>query len=281
MAGLRIRNPRRDGIALVCEWTVTPLVNPEGDIVSVIAQGQDVTRQIEAERMKKEFTSTLSHELRTPLTSIIGSLQLANSGVAGELSRDVSELTLVAERNAQRLLDIINDILDIEKIESGTISMAPEVLAIDGLVREAIVLNEGFGERFKVRFETRGELPGREVYADRKRLLQVMTNLLSNAAKFSPEWGKVEITLEESDANIRVGVHDRGPGIPEEFRSRIFGRFAQADSTPSRQKGGTGLGLAICKRMIELMHGRIGFEDRAGGGTTFWFELPKHPRKEP
>src|SRR5438132_37633 len=125
---------------------------------------------------------------------------------AAELSRDVSELTLVAERNAQRLLDIINDILDIEKIESGTISMAPEVLAIDGLVREAIVLNEGFGERFKVRFEARGELPGREVYADRKRLLQVMTNLLSNAAKFSPEWGKVEITLEESDANIRVGV---------------------------------------------------------------------------
>src|SRR5439155_637928 len=124
---------------------------PEGDIVSVIAEGQDVTRQIEAERMKKEFTSTLSHELRTPLTSIIGSLQLVNSGVAGELSRDVSELTLVAERNAQRLLDIINDILDIEKIESGTISMAPEVLAIDGLVREAIVLNEGFGERFKVR----------------------------------------------------------------------------------------------------------------------------------
>ena len=281
LAGLRIRNPRRDGIALVCEWTVTPLVNPEGDIVSVIAQGQDVTRQIEAERMKKEFTSTLSHELRTPLTSIIGSLQLVNSGVAGELSRDVGELTLVAERNGQRLLDIINDILDIEKIESGTISMAPEVLAIDALVREAIVLNEGFGERFKVRFEARGELPGREVYVDRKRLLQVMTNLLSNAAKFSPEWGKVEITLEESGANIRVGVHDRGPGIPEEFRSRIFGRFAQADSTASRQKGGTGLGLAIGKRMIELMHGRIGFEDRAGGGTTFWFELPKHPRKEP
>src|SRR6266852_3307779 len=280
LAGLKIRNSRRDGIELVCEWTVTPLVNPEGDIVSVIAQGQDVTRQIEAERMKKELTSTLSHELRTPLTSIIGALQLLNSGVAGELSRDVSELTLVAERNGQRLLDIINDILDIEKIESGTISVAPEVLAIDGLVREAIVLNEGFGERFKVRFEARGELPGREVYVDRKRLLQVMTNLLSNAAKFSPEWGKVEITLEESGANVRVGVHDRGPGIPEEFRSRIIGRFAQADSTASRQKGGTGLGLAICKRMIELMHGRIGFEDRAGGGSTFWFELPKHPRKE-
>ncbi|HXM83943.1 MAG TPA: PAS domain-containing sensor histidine kinase [Burkholderiales bacterium] len=276
LAGIKIRNPRRDGIALVCEWAVTPLVNPEGSIVCVIAQGKDVTRQIEAERMQKDFTSTLSHELRTPLTSIIGSLQLLNSGVVGELAPDVSELTLVAERNGQRLLDIINDILDIEKIESGRLTMTPEVLTIDDVVREAIVLNQAFGERFKVRFQASGELPGRQVSADRKRLLQVMTNLLSNAAKFSPEWGTVDITLEERGANVRVGVHDRGPGIPDNFRSRIFSRFAQADSTPSRQKGGTGLGLAICKRLIEMMQGRIGFEDRAGAGTTFWFELPKH-----
>ncbi|HYR35768.1 MAG TPA: PAS domain-containing sensor histidine kinase [Burkholderiales bacterium] len=276
VAGVKVRNPRRDGIDVVCEWTVTPLVNPDGQLISVIAQGRDITAQLEAERMKKEFTSTLSHELRTPLTSIIGSLQLINAGVLGEVPKDVGELTEVAERNGQRLLDLINDILDIEKIESGKLTLVPEVIRVDELVREAMVLNKGFGDRFKVRFEPRGELVTREVTADRKRLLQVMTNLLSNAAKFSPEGEVVEITTEELAGQLRVGVHDRGPGIPEAFRSRIFGRFTQADSTATRHKGGTGLGLAICKRLVEMMQGRIGFQDRDGGGTTFWFELPRH-----
>jgi PAS domain S-box-containing protein len=276
LAGIKVRNPRRDGLSIVCEWTVTPLVNREGDLISVVAQGRDVTAQLEAERMKKEFTSTLSHELRTPLTSIIGSLQLINVGVLGEVPKDVAELTQVAERNGQRLLDLINDILDIERIESGKLTLHPEKIRMDELVRESIVLNKGFGERFRVRFEAKGELSQREVTGDHKRLLQVMTNLLSNAAKFSPEGEVVEITTEEIPNWLRVAVHDRGPGIPEAFRSRVFGRFNQADSTTSRQKGGTGLGLAICKRLIEMMHGRIGFEERRGGGTTFWFELPQH-----
>ena len=276
LAGLKVRNPRRDGLSVVCEWTVTPLVNPDGQLISVIAQGRDITAQLEAERLKKEFTSTLSHELRTPLTSIIGSLQLINAGVLGEVPKDVAELTEVAERNGQRLLDLINDILDIEKIESGKLTLNPEVIRVDELVREAMVLNKGFGDRFKVRFESRGELSPREVTADHKRLLQVMTNLLSNAAKFSPEGEVVEISTEERADCLRVAVHDRGPGIPEAFRARVFGRFNQADSTTSRQKGGTGLGLAICKRLVEMMQGRIGFQDREGGGTTFWFELPRH-----
>jgi PAS domain S-box-containing protein len=276
LAGLKVRNPRRDGIELVCEWTVTPLVNFQKEVIAVIAQGRDVTAQLEAERMKKEFTSTLSHELRTPLTSIIGSLQLINSGVMGEVDKDVAELTGVAERNGQRLLDLINDLLDIEKIESGKLTLAFEVIPVHELVRESMVLNKAFGERFKVRFQAHGDAPERKVHADRKRLLQVMTNLLSNAAKFSPEGATVDITTEDSGAMVRISVHDRGSGIPEAFRTRIFGRFTQADSTATRQKGGTGLGLAICKRLIELMHGHIGFDDRPGGGTTFWFELPRH-----
>jgi PAS domain S-box-containing protein len=274
--GVLVRNPRRDGLTIVCEWTVTPLVNREGQLLSIIAQGRDVTAQREAERMKKEFTSTLSHELRTPLTSIIGSLQLINAGVLGDVPKDVMELTEVAERNGQRLLDLINDILDIEKIESGKLTLNPEIIRVDELVKESVLLNKGFGDRFKVRFEPRGELSTVEVNADRKRLQQVMTNLLSNAAKFSPEGEVVEITTHEDGWSLRIAVHDRGPGIPEAFRSRIFGRFNQADSTTSRQKGGTGLGLAICKRLIEMMRGRIGFENRPGGGTTFWFELPRH-----
>jgi signal transduction histidine kinase len=194
----------------------------------------------------------------------------------GEVDKEIGELTRVAERNGQRLLDLINDILDIEKIESGKLTLVPEVMRVDELVRESVVLNKAFGERFKVSFQCHGDIPERRVHADRKRLLQVMTNLLSNAAKFSPEGGVVELSTEDAGPNVRIAIHDRGSGIPEAFRTRIFGRFTQADSTAARQKGGSGLGLAICKRLIELMQGRISFDDRPGGGTTFWFELPRH-----
>jgi len=275
VAGLKIANPRRDGIEVVCEWTVTPLVNSDGSIISIIAQGRDITQQLEADRLKQEFTSTLSHELRTPLTSIIGSLQLVNSGVLGELNADQTELTEVAERNGQRLLDLINDILDIEKIESGKLTLFPEPMPMDELVSESVKLNQGFADRYEVKLVTEG-VKDIVVNADRKRLLQVMTNLISNAAKFSPAGGSVEIGMQEKDGRVKVSVGDRGTGIPESFRNRIFGRFAQADSADTRAKGGTGLGLAICKRLIEMMDGSIGFDSREGGGTAFWFELPVH-----
>ena len=275
--GWRLNVVRHDGVEITCDWSLTPLVNIDNRVVSVIVQGRDITQQLEAERMKQEFTSTLSHELRTPLTSIIGSLQLINSGVMGEIEKDTLELTTIAERNAQRLLDLINDILDVEKIESGKLSLQLDAVDISELVTESLTLNRAFAERFKVKLTAAGEMRPVIVNADRKRVLQVMTNLLSNAAKFSTEGTAVEVTVEfADDSTVRVGVHDTGPGIPESFRNRIFGRFAQADMSHTRQKGGTGLGLAICKRLIELMGGKIGFSDRAGGGTTFWFELPKH-----
>ena len=272
---LRQRTRRRDGNEIVCEWSLTPLVNSEGRVISVIAQGRDITQQLEAERLKQEFTSTLSHELRTPLTSVIGALQLVNSGVVGAPDAETLELTAIAERNGQRLLELINDLLDLEKIESGKLPVELQVMPLDELVREALVLNRTYGDRFKVCFEVTGELLPARVRVDRRRVLQVMTNLLSNAAKFSPEGAVVEVSMLDQGAQVRVGVHDRGPGIPASFHARIFSRFAQADMSLTRQKGGTGLGLAICKRLLELMGGRIGFSERADGGTTFWFELPK------
>jgi len=265
---------RRDGIEVICEFTLIPLVNEHGELLSVIVQVRDITQAIEIDKMKKEFTSTLSHELRTPLTSIIGALQLVNSGVMGELDKDTLELTVVAERNAQRLLDLINDILDIEKIEWGKLALFYEDVDLQELIDEALVLNRSFAERYKVRLQGGARVPGVVVNVDRKRLLQVLTNLISNAAKFSPEGEAVQVEVAVSDSIARVAVGDRGPGIPDQFRNRIFSRFAQADSAFTRQKGGTGLGLAICKRLVEAMNGRIGFEDREGGGTTFFFEIP-------
>ncbi len=274
-SGMRATCVRRDGLEIICEFSLTPLVNLEGELISVIAQCRDITQQLEAERLKKEFTSTLSHELRTPLTSIIGSLQLINSGMFGEMDKDVAELTVVAERNGQRLLDLINDILDIEKIESGKFTLQPESVLLNELVKDSMVLNRAFADRFEVSLELRDDAPNTTVNADRKRLLQVMTNLISNAAKFSPRGGRVDIGISTGDDGmVTVSVEDRGPGIPAEFRTRIFSRFAQADSAYTRQKGGTGLGLAICKRLIELMDGSVGFVDRPGGGTVFFFELP-------
>jgi len=271
---VRARCLRRDGLEVDCEFSITPLVNEAGDLVSIIAQCQDITQQLEAERLKKEFTATLSHELRTPLTSIIGSLQLVTSGVVGEAGREISELTEVAERNAQRLLDLINDLLDIDKIESGKFTLMPESVRLSDLVQESLILNKSFADRFGVGLEVHGEVPDVRLHVDRKRLMQVMTNLLSNASKFSPEGSTVEVSTRCADGMVRVEVSDRGPGIPEDFRARMFTRFAQADSTTTRHKGGTGLGLAICRRLIELMNGHIGFDARPGGGTTFHFELP-------
>jgi len=268
------RNLRRDGLEVMCEWTVTPLVNPDGRILAVVAQGRDMTGQLEAERMKKEFTSTLSHELRTPLTSIIGSLQLVNTGVIANVDEKVLELTVIAERNGQRLLELINDLLDIEKIRSGKFDIVPETLAIDEVLGESLLLNRAFAERHKVSLTLSGSLPSTCILADRKRLLQVLTNLISNAAKFSPQDETVEIHLQDQGGSVRVSVQDRGPGIPTEFHEKIFTRFSQADSAAARQKGGTGLGLAICKHLMDLMNGQIGFHDRPGGGSVFWIEIP-------
>ena len=265
---------RRDGLALACEWTLTPLAGEGGETTSVVVQGRDITQQRAAERLRSEFTSTLSHELRTPLTSMLGSLELLRGGVLGELLKEQDDLVELAERNGKRLLDLINEVLDIEKIESGRLTLSPEPLALAGLLRESLRLNQGFADRFQVRLAIEGELPPVTVRADGKRLMQVMTNLLSNAAKFSPPGASVDVSARVEGGTVRVRVGDRGPGITPEFRSRIFGRFAQAHLADSRVKGGSGLGLAISKRLIELMDGRIGFEEREGGGTIFFFELP-------
>ncbi|MDX2272859.1 MAG: PAS domain S-box protein [Cyanobacteriota bacterium] len=234
---------------------------------------RDITERQRIVRMKNEFVSTVSHELRTPLTSIRGSLGLIAGGVGGELPPQVKHLIDIAYKNSERLVVLINDILDIEKIESGKMHFDLKPLSLVPLLEQSVESNRAYGQQFGVnyRLETNGTW---RVNADANRLMQVMANLLSNAAKFSPPHSEVVVRVEAHREQVRVSVVDRGSGIPVAFRPYVFQKFTQADSADTRQKGGTGLGLSISKAIIERLGGAIGFETEVGKGTTFYFELP-------
>jgi len=233
-----------------------------------------VTPAREMERMKSDFTAVVSHELRSPLTSIRGSLGLILGAMAASLPSKVRDLLEIAQSNCERLVLLVNDILDIEKFSAGQMRFVPETVSLREVVAKAVAANEGYARRFSARIEL-GEFPARwRVNVDPERLIQVLTNLLTNAAKYSPPGGTVRVWTEQRGAGLRVSVQDEGPGIPEEFRARMFEKFSQADSSTTREKGGTGLGLHIARRFIEHMQGRIGFESVIGQGSTFWVELP-------
>lgn len=254
------------------DYEARVVVSSEQEVLAIV---RDITERKKVERLKNEFVSVVSHELRTPLTSIRGALGLALGGVTGELSDDMRSLLDIACRNSNRLIQLINDILDVEKIESGTLSFRLEPVELVPLIEQAIAANRTYGEQFGVRFELQHPCLEVMVKADGDRLSQVLTNLLSNAAKFSHPDSTVDITISRYQHQIRVAVTDYGSGIPTEFHSRIFQKFAQADSSDSRQKGGTGLGLSISKAIIEKMGGQIGFETQENVGTTFYFDLPE------
>ncbi|NET88152.1 MAG: PAS domain S-box protein [Kamptonema sp. SIO1D9] len=280
------------------------VVNGEDEVLAI---ERDITERKKIERLKNEFVSIVSHELRTPLTSVRGSLSLILGGVAGELPAQAKSLLDIAYKNSERLILLINDILDIEKIESGKMDFYLKPLNLIPLVEQSLEDNQAYGEQYGIKFELETELAEVKVNVDRDRLLQVLANLLSNAAKFSPENGTVTVKVERYPASeerspvkltedknaplelatiakaslstnnfyIRVSVIDNGKGIPEEFRPQIFQKFVQADSSSSRRQPGTGLGLSICKAIVERLGGKINFETETNVGTTFYFELPE------
>lgn len=247
----------------------------EGEVIGFYSLASDITELKRIDRMKSEFVSTVSHELRTPLTSIRGSLGLISGGVAGQLPEAVKTLVGIAKNNCERLIRLINDILDIEKIESGKMRLELQVIELKPLLVQALAATEGFGAAQNVGLKLEVVDDSLQVNVDSDRLTQVVTNLLSNAMKFSPAGDAVEVHVSRGGLGVRVEVRDHGPGIPEEFRSRIFQKFSQADSSDTRQKGGTGLGLNISRAIIERLGGQIGFTTDAGVGTTFFFELPE------
>jgi CheY-like chemotaxis protein len=231
-------------------------------------------REAQLDRLKREFISTVSHELRTPLTSIRGSLGLIAGGALGPLPEKAQSLVNIAHQNSERLVRIINDILDIEKVESGKLELQIGNVALAAVLREALEFNAPYGEKYQVRFVLESAPTQAQVRADPDRLMQVLANLLSNAAKFSPPRATVRVRARQEGAKARIEVQDSGMGIPEEFRGRIFQKFAQADSSSARRFEGTGLGLSITQRLVEAMGGSIGFTSETGRGTTFYFDLP-------
>lgn len=254
------------------DYEVRMVVSGSDEVLALV---RDISERKRAERLKNEFISIVSHELRTPLTSIRGSLGLLAGGVAGTLTDESSRMVQIAYKNSERLVTLVNDILDIDKIESGQMVFNLKPADLPTLVQQAIEDNQGYAEQYNVQFAYHSSLEEARVHIDQMRLLQVMANLLSNAAKFSPSGGTVEITLARHDNHLRVSITDHGPGVPPEFRSRIFQRFAQADSSDTRKKSGSGLGLSITKGIIEKMGGRIGFKSEPDVATTFFFELPE------
>lgn len=238
---------------------------------------RDISERKEIERLKNEFVSIVSHELRTPLTSIRGSLGLMEGGAAGELPPKARDLVRIARQNADRLIRLINDILDLEKIESGKIQLQIQRLDPREVVETTVAELRGMALLYKVSMETTIEC-AEAIAGDRDRVVQVLTNLLSNAIKFSPEGGTVTVRLcGGAPGFLRCAVQDHGQGIAPEARVRLFNRFEQLEPANTRRRGGTGLGLAISRSLVEQQGGRIGVESAVGVGSTFWFELPLVP----
>jgi len=269
---------RKDGSRFPTNVIITPLRDEQGVTAGFLGVIEDVSSRHEVDRMKSEFTAVVSHELRTPLTSIRGSLGLILGAMAGSLPQKVRDLLEIAQSNSDRLVLLINDILDIEKFSAGQMRFDIATLSLGDVVSQAVESNEGYARKHHVSIALAAVDPALQVDVDPDRFVQVLTNLLSNAVKYSPASGTVHVAAERTGDSVRVSVRDTGPGIPENFRARIFERFSQADASATREKGGTGLGLYIARRFIEQMQGRIGFESVTGKGATFWVELPVAPR---
>jgi PAS domain S-box-containing protein len=265
---------RADGSSLPAEYVLTP-IHGHGSFSGWVLSFRDISQRYALDRMKDEFISTVSHELRTPLTSIRGALGLLTSGMLGDVGEKASNLLRIALTNSDRLVRLINDILDLERIQSGREPLAFRAVQLADVVKQAMEDMQPVADAAGVNLlhdTTQAEITG-----DPDRLLQVITNLLSNAVKFSPPNSPVSVMLRPGVTGVILSVIDHGRGIPADKLEAIFGRFQQVDASDSRQKGGTGLGLAICRTIILQHSGRIWAERNPVRGSTFRIFLPYHP----
>ncbi len=267
---------RPDGTSFPVEFTLTPM-QIQGSITGSVLNFRDVSQRQALDRMKDEFISTVSHELRTPLTSIRGSLGLLSTGLLGDINEKAANLLRIAVNNSDRLVRLINDILDLERMESGRAPLSFRPCLLSELSQQAIDSVTPVADNASVKLVLHADAI--DLVVDPDRLQQVMTNLLSNAIKFSPPDSVVTVTIDRSDEGVALSVSDEGRGIPEDKLEIIFDRFQQVDASDSRQKGGTGLGLAICRTIVEQHGGRIWAEQNPLRGAIIRVLLPNDPQQ--
>lgn len=271
---------RRDGTALQVSVTTMPILDIHKHVRGYVTVFDDLTEKKKLEVMKSDFVSVVSHELRTPLTSIKGSLSLLKSTLASTLDAGKMRLLDIGVDNCDKLVGLVSDILDIDKLSRGQMSLQRLPQSLVPVVERALTMNAPYAAQLNVRYEFSPPERIGLVSIDAERILQVLTNLLSNAAKFSSAGQAVTIFIEQDDKQVTVGVRDHGAGIPEDFKDKIFERFTQSGSVNTRSKPGSGLGLTIAKSLVELHGGTIRFESKEGAGTTFYIHLPRAVSQE-
>ena len=270
--GREVLAQKKDGGQFPAEISITEM-NLSGERRFCVA-ARDITERKRIEKMKSEFISNVSHELRTPLTSIRGSLGLLSSGQIVDLPEAAQNLLDIAGNNTERLLLLINDILDIEKIESGEMKFDNQVVNIHSILEKSKIENQSYVDQYKVSISITSEEQPFFIYADPNRMMQVMANLISNAAKFSDPGSSIDISIKSNQSNMLLKVTDHGCGIPESFKEKLFEKFTQSDASSTRKVGGTGLGLNITKAIIEKLNGTLTFESMENIGTTFTITMP-------
>jgi len=265
---------KRDGNLIDLLWSIHWVPSEK----SFFCVSHDITQRKELERMKQQFIAMVSHDLRTPLTTIGTYLELLSTGVLGELSEKGRHLLQIAERNANRMLSLINDLLDLEKAGFGGLHLDCSSEKLDELIDQSIKSLASVALAKKVKIET--NLTELMVLADNKRILQVLVNLLGNAIKFSPEGTTINIETKKVDTMATVRISDQGRGVPEHLKTAVFERFQQVKPSDQFDQGGSGLGLAICKVFVELHGGTIQVENNSPAGSTFSFTLPLAEKSE-
>ena len=264
----------KEGSSVPVLVSVATMVSLPGRPTGYVVVAADISERLRIERQKDDFVTMVHHEVRAPLTAVRGAIGLLEGGVAGELSDRARELVAIALRNSERMERLVNDVLASRKLDSGRLAFKVETVELMPLVEQAIEATSAYGEKYGVRFELQDSLPGEMVKVDPDRMIQVVTNVLSNAVRFSKESDVVTLGVSKIEDFVRVSVTDQGPGIAEEFRDRVFDKFARDETDDWRHRSGTGLGMNISKGIMEELGGAISFDTEIGVGTTFHIDFP-------